>query len=60
MEEKEKVKALHVKINEIRHQHNFTTLSNKYGILETGFPGGRSMQLFPVKDKTKSKHSKKY
>ena len=31
MEEKEKLKSLHVEINAIRHQQNFATLSNKYG-----------------------------
>ena len=59
MEEKVKVKALHVEINAIRHQRNFYTLSNKYGILETGFPGVRKMRLSPVKNKTKSDHSNK-
>ena len=59
IEEKDKLKALHVEINAIHHQRKFTTLSNKYGISETGFPGGRNMQLFPVKNKTKSDHSNK-
>ena len=49
MEEKVKVKALHVEINMIRYQLNFTTLSYKYGGLEVGFPGGRNMRLLPVK-----------
>ena len=57
MEEKVKVKALHVEINAIRRQLNFTALSNKYGRLETGSPGGRKMQIFPVKNKTKIDHS---
>ena len=59
MEEKLKVKALHIEINAIRHQQNFITLSNKYVILETGFPGVRNMPLLPVKNKTKSDHSNK-
>ena len=59
MEEKEKVKELHVEINAIRYQQRFTTLSNKYGISETGFPGGRNMRLLQVKDKKKSDHSNK-
>ena len=37
MEEKVKLKSLHVEINTIRHQRNFTTLSKKYGKFETGF-----------------------
>ena len=59
MEEKVKVKALHVDIKSICHQQNFTTLSNKYSISETGFLGGRKMRLFPVKNKTNIQHSKK-
>ena len=55
----EKKKALHVEINAIRNQHNFTVLSNKYGRLGTGFLGGQKMWLFPVKNKTKSYHSNK-
>ena len=43
MEGKEKVKALHVEINTIHNQRNFATLSNKYGILDKGFPGGRKI-----------------
>ena len=39
----EKKKALHVEINAIRNQHNFTVLSNKYGRLGTGFLGGQKM-----------------
>ena len=55
MEEKVKVKALHVEINAIRRQLNFTALSNKYGRLETLFPVGRKMQLFPQKNTTETK-----
>ena len=43
MEKKGKVKAVHMEINNICHQWNFTTLSNKYDGLETGFPVGRNM-----------------
>ena len=59
MEEEVKVKALHVEINVIYYQQNFTTLSNKYSRSEIGFPWGRNMPLFPVKYKTKSDHSNK-
>ena len=60
-EVKLKVKALNVKIDVIFHQHNLTTLSNKYGRsglnkygrLETVFQVGQNMLLFPVKNKTK-------
>ena len=31
----------------------------KYGILETGFPGGQNMRPFPVKNKTKTDHINK-
>ena len=41
MEENEKVKSLYVEINEIHNQQKFTILSNKYGKLETVFPGGQ-------------------
>ena len=40
MEGKGKLKALHVDINAICPQWNFTILSDKYGRLETSFPGG--------------------
>ena len=53
MEEKEKVKSLHVEINTIHNQWNFTTLSNKYGILDTAPPGGRNIWLLPVKTRQK-------
>ena len=59
MEENEKVKSLYVEINEIHNQQKFTILSNKYGRLETGFPGVQKMWLFLVKNKTKSDHSNK-
>ena len=59
MEEKGKVKALHFEINAIRHQWKFTTLSNKYDGLETGFPVGQIMRLFTVKNKTKRDQSNK-
>ena len=59
MEGKVKVKALHVEINALPHQWNFTNLLNKYGRSDKGFPGGRKMRLFPVKNNTKSDYSKK-
>ena len=59
MEEKVKFKALHVEIITILHHQNFVTHSNTYGRYETGFPGGLKMQLFQVKNKTKSIHSNK-
>ena len=43
----------------IRHQWNFTILSNKYSISETSFPGGQKIQLFPVNNRAKSDHSNK-
>ena len=59
MEGKVKVKALYVEKIVICHQHNLTTLSNKYVRLEVFLPAGQKMQLFPVKNKTKSDHSNK-
>ena len=41
--EGKKVKSLHVEINMICHQHNFTTLSNKYDKWDTKFPGDQKM-----------------
>mmetsp|Transcript_9447 Transcript_9447/g.10792 ORF Transcript_9447/g.10792 Transcript_9447/m.10792 type:complete len:167 (+) Transcript_9447:84-584(+) len=58
IDEKEKVRALHIEINAIRQHQNFTLLSNHYGRSETGF-AGRKLRLFPVKNKTKSDYSHK-
>ena len=60
MEEKLKVKVIYVEINAILHQRKFATLSNKYGRSETGLPGGRKLQLFSVKNKTKATTVTKY
>ena len=44
-----KEKALNMEINGIYDQQKFTTLSNNYSRLETGFPGGQKMRLLTVK-----------
>ena len=55
MQKKVKVKAPHAEINAIYHQQNLTTLSNKLFRSDTVLPGGRKMQLFPVKKQDKKR-----